>query len=67
MANATHIKVTARECHGNTERMIRRFIKKVKKERILEAVKEDIYYNDVKYKAVDTIIKYKNFLNKYLN
>lgn len=34
---------------------------------ILEAVKEDIYYNDEKYKAVDTIIKYKNFLNKYLN
>jgi len=44
MARATHIKVTARECHGNTERMIRRFIKKVKKERIIESVKDKRHY-----------------------
>ena len=36
MSRAVHVKVTARECRNQTERMIRRFIKKVKKERILE-------------------------------
>jgi len=40
MAKATHVKVTQKECRGHAEKMIRRFIKKVKKERILEAVKE---------------------------
>ena len=32
--------MTAKECRGNPERMIRRFIKKTKKERIIEEVKD---------------------------
>ena len=32
------VKVTAEECNGNVEKMIRRFSKKVKKERIIEEV-----------------------------
>ena len=44
MAKATHVKVTLRECHGNVERMIRRFIKKSKKARIIEAVKDRRQY-----------------------
>jgi ribosomal protein S21 len=44
MSRATHVKVTSRECHNNTERMIRRFIKKTKKARIVEIVKEGRRY-----------------------
>ena len=35
-----NVVVTAKECRGNQERMIRRFMKKVKKERIIEGVRE---------------------------
>jgi len=44
MAKAGHVKVTAKECRGIPERMIRRFTKKVKKERVLETVQERRYY-----------------------
>ena len=40
----SNVKVTAKECRGNHERMIRRFIKKCKKEKIIEQVKERRYY-----------------------
>ena len=40
MAKATHVKVNIKECHGNVEKMIRRFIKKSKKARIIEIAKE---------------------------
>jgi len=39
MAKQGNILVTAKECRGNHERMIRRFIKKVKKEKIIEEVR----------------------------
>jgi len=44
MKKKHHVSVTSRECRGNTERMIRRFIKKCKKERIIEEVREKRYY-----------------------
>ena len=44
MAHPCRIKVTAKECRGSPERMIRRFTKKVKKEGILETVKERRHY-----------------------
>ena len=44
MAKGVHVKVTAKECRGVVDRMIRRFTKKVKKEGVLEAVKESRYY-----------------------
>ena len=40
----TNVKVTARECRGNVERMIRRFIKRTKKEKIIESVRDRQYY-----------------------
>jgi ribosomal protein S21 len=40
----SNVKVTARECRGNVERMIRRFIKKTKKEKIIDAVRDREYY-----------------------
>lgn len=39
-----NVVVTSRECRGNTERMIRRFIKKTKKERIVEQIKDRKHY-----------------------
>jgi ribosomal protein S21 len=44
MAKAAHVKVTSKECRNIPERMIRRFIKKVKKEGVLEAYKEKRYH-----------------------
>ena len=37
---ASNVIVKAKECRGNHERMIRRFIKKCKKERIVENYKD---------------------------
>ena len=42
----SNVKVTARECRGNHERMIRRFIKKTKKQKIIEAVRDRRYYKN---------------------
>ena len=39
MTKLANVGVTAKEFKNNTERMIRRFIKKVKKERIIEEVR----------------------------
>ena len=40
MKKQCNVAVSSRECRGNTERMIRRFIKKCKKERIVEEVRD---------------------------
>ncbi len=41
---STNVKVTARECRNNTEKMIRRFNKKVKKAKIMEELRDRRYY-----------------------
>ena len=40
MANKINVIVTARECKNNNDRLIRKFCKKVKKERIIEQVRD---------------------------
>ena len=40
MKKNVNVSVTARECRNNSEKMIRKFMKKVKKERIIEQVKD---------------------------
>ncbi len=40
MSNKINVQVTSRECRGNNEKMIRKFIKKVKKEKIIEHIKD---------------------------
>jgi len=40
MSNKINVIVTARECKNNNERLIRKFCKKVKKERIIEQVRD---------------------------
>ncbi len=44
MKKGGHVKVTIKECHGSAERMIRRFIKKCKKAKIVEEVKNRKHY-----------------------
>ena len=39
-----NVTVKLRQCNGNVERMIRRFIKKTKKEGIIEQVRDRRYY-----------------------
>ena len=45
MSKAVNVKVTSRECKGDVYRMIRKFIKKTKRERIVEQVRENKYYD----------------------
>lgn len=40
MTKKSNFKVTAKECNGNHEKMIRKFIKKAKRERIIEEIRE---------------------------
>ena len=40
----TNASVSSKECRGNVERMIRRFSKKVKKERIIEEIKDRRFF-----------------------
>ena len=44
MKKDVNASVSLKQCRGNVERMIRRFTKKVKKERIIEDFKEKRYY-----------------------
>ena len=39
-----NVVVTARQCRGNHEKMIRKFIKKCKKEKIIEQIRDRRYY-----------------------
>jgi small subunit ribosomal protein S21 len=46
-----NVVVTARQCRGNHEKMIRKFIKKCKKEKIIEQIRDRRYFkkpSDVK-------------------
>jgi ribosomal protein S21 len=38
------VEVTAEECNGNVDKMIRRFAKQVKKERIIEEVRDRSHF-----------------------
>ena len=44
MKKKSNVSVTAKQCKNNVNIMIRRFIKKVKKERIIEEVRDRRYY-----------------------
>ena len=39
-----HVSVSSRECHGNHERMIKRFLKKTKNEMNIDKIKEKRYF-----------------------
>ena len=42
--NSVHVKVSLRETNGDFNRMLRKFIKKVKKERIIDDYLDKVYY-----------------------
>ena len=44
MTRPIHVEVSLDEVRGNQTRLIKKFIKKVKKEKILEQVRERSYY-----------------------
>lgn len=44
MKKGVNASVSLKQCRGNVERMIRRFTKKVKKERIIEDFKDKRYH-----------------------
>ena len=44
MTKPSNVVVKSKECKNNHERMIRRFIKKCKKEKIVEQARERRYY-----------------------
>jgi small subunit ribosomal protein S21 len=44
MSRKSNLVVTAKECRNNNERLIRKFMKKVKKERIIEQAKDRRFY-----------------------
>jgi len=44
MKKGVNASVSLKQCRGNVERMIRRFTKKVKKERIIEDVRDRRYH-----------------------
>jgi ribosomal protein S21 len=55
--NKTNVIVTARECRNNNERLIRKFCKKVKKERIIEQVKDRRRYKKPSVKKKEKRIR----------
>jgi ribosomal protein S21 len=44
MGRPIHVEVTLEEVRGNTSKLIKKFIKKVKKSKILERVREKAFY-----------------------
>ncbi|MHA2301381.1 MAG: 30S ribosomal protein S21 [Candidatus Thorarchaeota archaeon] len=55
-----HVSVKARECRGNHEKMIRKFIKKCKKAKIIEQIRDRRYFkkpSDVKRHAKQAAIR----------
>ena len=57
MKKIAHVVVTSRECRGNAEKMIRKFIKKTKRERIIEEVKDRRYYKKPSVKKKEKRIR----------
>ncbi len=57
MKKKAQVIVTSRECRGNVDRMIRKFIKKTKRERIVEEVKDRRYHKKPSVKKKEKRIR----------
>lgn len=55
--NKINVIVTAKECRNNNEKLIRKFCKKVKKERIIEQVKDRRRYKKPSVKKKEKRIR----------
>tara|TARA_R100001015_G_C4472847_1_gene55947 strand:+ start:148 stop:441 length:294 start_codon:yes stop_codon:yes gene_type:complete len=63
----TRIEVTDEECHGNAEKMVRRFIKKVKREGIIDEIRDRRYYKKPKEVRAEKKRKRKRTIEKINN
>ena len=61
---AVNVQVTLRETRGNSARLIKRFIKKVKKLRILDDLRERRYYEKPSAKKAKVAKQRKKILDK---
>jgi len=52
-----NVQVKARECRGNVEKMIRKFIKKTKKHRIIEEVRDRRFHKKPSVKKKEKRIR----------
>ena len=63
-----NVVVNARECRGNHDKMIRKFIKKCKKEKIIEQLRERRYYkkpsDDKRHKKQAAVRRMRRDLEK---
>jgi len=57
MKKKAQVVVTSRECRGNVDRMIRKFIKKTKRERIVEEVRDRRYHKKPSVKKKEKRIR----------
>ena len=60
----TCITVTEKECQGNTEKMVRRFLKKVKKEGIVEEYRQRSHYVKPTTKRAEAKRQRRRIINK---
>jgi ribosomal protein S21 len=59
-----HVSVHIKETRGNVERLIRRFLKKAKKEKIVEQVRDRKHYKKPSVKKKEKRIKAERFRMK---
>ena len=64
MGKPVNVEVSLKDVRGNTDRLIKRFIKKVKKEKIIDKVKERMYYEKPSAKRRRENIKKKENARK---
>jgi ribosomal protein S21 len=57
MKKKAQVVVTSRECRGNVDKMIRKFIKKTKRERIVEEVRDRRYHKKPSVKKKEKRIR----------
>ncbi len=57
MKKKAQVVVTSRECRGNVDRMSRKFIKKTKRERIVEEVRDRRYHKKPSVKKKEKRIR----------
>ena len=63
----TLLTVTTEECHGNAEKMVRKFIKKVKRDGILDEFRERTHFKKKTVERSEKKRKRKRLIEKHNN
>jgi len=64
MGKVVNVEISLKDVRGNTDRLIKRFIKKVKKEKIIDKVREKMFYEKPSAKRRREKIKKKENARK---